>query len=176
MSNRLFQGVVHQMRDTIGRVIGVIDENSTIVACSELSRIGTNSDFFTIELGDSHDVFIRDGYTYKPFGVHVKPDYAPPMPHIRPVIPPGRSSRAADAIRASPPSAAAASRIGFSFFMSLPPRTEISPQWSSRNIWRSCGPAAARPRQRTSPACCRSRRPSPPCRGRSGTARTRSPH
>lgn len=76
MSNRLFQGVVHQMRDTIGRVIGVIDENSTIVACSELSRIGTNIDFFTIELGDSHDVFIRDGYTYKPFGVHVKPDYA----------------------------------------------------------------------------------------------------
>lgn len=76
MSNRLFQGVVHQMRDTIGRVIGVIDENSTIVACSELSRIGTNSDFFTIELVDSHDVFIRDGYTYKPFGVHVKPDYA----------------------------------------------------------------------------------------------------
>lgn len=76
MSNRLFQGVVHQMRDTIGRVIGVIDENSTIVACSELSRIGTNSDFITIELGDSHDVFIRDGYTYKPFGVHVKPDYA----------------------------------------------------------------------------------------------------
>lgn len=64
------------MRDTIGRVIGVIDENSTIVACSELCRIGTNSDFFTIELGDSHDVFIRDGYTYKPFGVHVKPDYA----------------------------------------------------------------------------------------------------
>lgn len=76
MSNRLFQGVVHQMRDTIGRVIGVIDENSTIVACSEFSRIGTNSDFFSIELGDSHDVFIRDGYTYKPFGVHVKPDYA----------------------------------------------------------------------------------------------------
>ena len=76
MSNRLFQGVVHQMRDTIGRVIGVIDENSTIVACSELSRIGANSDFLTIELGDSHDVFIRDGYTYKPFGVHVKPDYA----------------------------------------------------------------------------------------------------
>ncbi len=76
MSNRLFQGVVHQMRDTIGRVIGVIDENSTIVACSELSRIGTNSDFFSNELGDSHDVFIRDGYTYKPFGVHVKPDYA----------------------------------------------------------------------------------------------------
>ncbi|MCM1335509.1 MAG: helix-turn-helix domain-containing protein [Bacteroides sp.] len=76
MSNRLFQGVVHQMRDTIGRVIGVIDENATVVACSELSRVGTSNDFFSIELGESHDIFIRDGYTYKPFGVHVKPDYA----------------------------------------------------------------------------------------------------
>ena len=76
MSNRLFQGVVHQMRDTIGRVIGVIDENATVVACSELARIGTSNDFFSIELGESHDIFIRDGYTYKPFGVHVKPDYA----------------------------------------------------------------------------------------------------
>ncbi len=76
MSNRLFQGVVHQMRDTIGRVIGVIDENATVVACSELSRIGTSNDFFSIELGESHDIFIRDEYTYKPFGVHVKPDYA----------------------------------------------------------------------------------------------------
>ena len=76
MSNRLFQGVVHQMRDTVGRVIGVIDENATVIACSELSRIGTSDDFFSIELGDSHDSFIREGYTYKPFGVHVKPDYA----------------------------------------------------------------------------------------------------
>ena len=64
------------MRDTVGRVIGVIDENATIVACSELSKIGTSNDFFSIEFGDSHDIFIRDGYTYKPFGVHVKPDYA----------------------------------------------------------------------------------------------------
>ena len=64
------------MRDTVGRVIGVIDENATIVACSELSKIGAASDFFSIELSDSHDIFIRDGYTYKPFGVHVKPDYA----------------------------------------------------------------------------------------------------
>ncbi len=76
MSNRLFQGVVHQMRDTIGRVIGVIDENATVIACSELPRVGTSNDFFSIELGESHDIFIRDGYTYKPFGVHVKPDYA----------------------------------------------------------------------------------------------------
>jgi carbohydrate diacid regulator len=72
----LFQGVVHQMRDAIGRVIGVIDENATVVACSETSKIGSSCDFFSIELGESYDVFIRDGFTYKPFGVHIKPDFA----------------------------------------------------------------------------------------------------
>ena len=76
MSNRLFQGIVHQMKDTINRVIGVIDENGTIVACSDLTRVGGGNDFFSNELNDSHDSFIRDGYTYKPFGVHIKPDYA----------------------------------------------------------------------------------------------------
>lgn len=76
MSNRLFQGIVHQMKDTVNRVIGVIDENGTIVACSDLTRIGGGNDYFSIELGDSHEVFIRDGYTYKPFGNHIKPDYA----------------------------------------------------------------------------------------------------
>ena len=76
MSNRLFQGVIHQMKDTVGRVIGVIDENATVVACSEAPKLGTSTDFFSIEIGDSHDIFIRDGYTYKPFGIHSKPDYA----------------------------------------------------------------------------------------------------
>ena len=76
MSNRLFQSVVHQMRDTIDCVIGVIDENATIIACSELAQIGTTNEFVSLDLGESHDVFVRDGYTYKPFGVHVKPDYA----------------------------------------------------------------------------------------------------
>ncbi|MDR2559308.1 MAG: helix-turn-helix domain-containing protein [Oscillospiraceae bacterium] len=76
MSNRLFQGVIQQMKDAIGRVIGVIDENATVVACSEAPKLGTSTDFFSIEIGESHDIFVRDGYTYKPFGIHAKPDYA----------------------------------------------------------------------------------------------------
>ncbi|MCL2109278.1 MAG: PucR family transcriptional regulator, partial [Oscillospiraceae bacterium] len=76
MSNKLFQNVIYQMKDTVGRVIGVIDENATVVACSETPKLGTSTDFFSIELGESHEIFIRDGYTYKPFGVHNKPDYA----------------------------------------------------------------------------------------------------
>ncbi len=76
MSNRLFQGVVHQMRDAIDRMIGVIDENASIIACSELSKIGTTGDYYSVDFGESHDVFVRDGYTYKPFGPHIKADYA----------------------------------------------------------------------------------------------------
>lgn len=76
MSNRLFQSVVHQMKDTMDCVIGVIDETAAIIACSELSKIGTTNEFVSLDLNDSHDIFIRDGYTYKPFGTHMKPDFA----------------------------------------------------------------------------------------------------
>ena len=31
MSNRLFQGIIHQMRDAVDRVIGVIDDNGVII-------------------------------------------------------------------------------------------------------------------------------------------------
>lgn len=40
MSNRLFQGIVHQLTDSIDRTIGVIDESGTIISCSELGKIG----------------------------------------------------------------------------------------------------------------------------------------
>ena len=76
MSNRLFQGLVHQMRDTIDATIGVVDETATIIACSDISRVGTTNEFVSLDLSDSHDIFIRDGFTYKPFGSRVKPDYA----------------------------------------------------------------------------------------------------
>lgn len=76
MSNRLFQSVVHQMKDMMDCIIGVIDETAAIIACSELSKIGTTNEFVSLDLNDSHDIFIRDGYTYKPFGTHMKPDFA----------------------------------------------------------------------------------------------------
>lgn len=76
MANRLFQGLVHQMCDTIGATIGVVDETATIIACSELTKIGTTNEFVSLDLNGSPDIFIRDGYTYKPFGSNIKPDYA----------------------------------------------------------------------------------------------------
>lgn len=76
MSNRLFQGIVHQMVDTIGCEIGVIDESSTVVACSDSAKLGTVNEYVSLDMNDSFDFFIRDGFTYKPFGSKSKAEYA----------------------------------------------------------------------------------------------------
>ena len=76
MSNRLFQGLVYQMRDTVDRMIGVIDESATIIACSDLTKIGEPNDFLAADLGENNELFIRDGITYKPFGYKMKSEYA----------------------------------------------------------------------------------------------------
>ena len=61
MSNRLFQGVVHQMREAIDRTIGVIDETLSIIACSDLGRIGEVSDAVTTESFSAQDLFVKGG-------------------------------------------------------------------------------------------------------------------
>ena len=47
MSNRLFQGLIHQMKDAIGRTIGVIDENGTVTKLAKtlVSKIKTVYNF-----------------------------------------------------------------------------------------------------------------------------------
>lgn len=76
MSNRLFQGVVHQMRDSIDRVVGVVDDTATVISCSDLTKIGSRNEYLSLDALDAGEVFSRDGYTYKPFGTRMKPDYA----------------------------------------------------------------------------------------------------
>lgn len=75
MSNRLFQGIVHQMRDSIDRVIGVIDDAAHVVACSDLSKLDSSREYLALDLGEGR-TFVRDGYTYKPFGTGQRPDFA----------------------------------------------------------------------------------------------------
>ena len=72
MSNRLFQTVIHQMKDVIGRVIGVIDENGIIVACSELGKIGESRQRVREALSYSQDSVTLDGYTYRHVGATAK--------------------------------------------------------------------------------------------------------
>ena len=76
MSNRLFQGIVHQMKDAIDRTIGVIDETSVVIACSELGKIGEVNESINSETLSSTAPFVINGYTYKSFGSSAKYDYA----------------------------------------------------------------------------------------------------
>ena len=66
MSNRLYQGVVHQMKEAIDRTIGVIDENNIIIACSDLPRIGETIEIDTYSTMNE-EAYVSGHYTYKPF-------------------------------------------------------------------------------------------------------------
>jgi carbohydrate diacid regulator len=68
--------MIHQMRDAMDATIGVIDEQATIIACSDLTKIGATSEYVSIDLNEPHEPFVRDGYTYKAFGTHQKPEFA----------------------------------------------------------------------------------------------------
>lgn len=76
MSNRLFQGVVHQMKDAVDRTIGIVDETSVIIACSELGRIGEVIEGITAETLSSTAPFVIGGQTFKAFSVSGRPEYA----------------------------------------------------------------------------------------------------
>lgn len=75
MSNRLFQGVLQQMHDIMKCEIGVIDCDALIIACSDSSKVGCSNEFISIDLNETYDYFIRDGYTYMPFGPKPKNEY-----------------------------------------------------------------------------------------------------
>ncbi len=75
MSNRLFQSVIHQMKDAVERTIGVIDETGVIIACSELVKIGEVRQSVREDLAYSSDVVTVAGYTYRALTGGAKREY-----------------------------------------------------------------------------------------------------
>lgn len=65
MSNRLFQGIIYQMKDAVDRIIGVIDETGVVISCSELVKIGEIRQGIRDELSYTSDVTTLGGYTYR---------------------------------------------------------------------------------------------------------------
>lgn len=74
MSNRLFQGVIHQMKDSIDKTFGVLDENYTIIACSELGRIGEAMNI-PADIGIADQPVKAMGYTFKAINPAQNNDY-----------------------------------------------------------------------------------------------------
>ncbi|MBE6549372.1 MAG: PucR family transcriptional regulator [Ruminococcaceae bacterium] len=75
MSNRLFQGVIYQMKDAFDRIIGVIDENGIIISCSDLGKMGDVRQGVREELSFSSEFMTIDGYTYRYMGTGQKNEY-----------------------------------------------------------------------------------------------------
>ena len=75
MSNRLFQGVIYQMKDAFDRVIGVVDENGVVISCSDLSKMGSVRQGIHEELPFASEVMTVGGYTYRYMGVGPKSEY-----------------------------------------------------------------------------------------------------
>ena len=66
MSNRFFQGVVYQLKESIGKTVGVIDENGVVISCSDLIKIGEVHENIISSITATMDSVKEDGYTYKP--------------------------------------------------------------------------------------------------------------
>lgn len=75
MSNRLFQGIIQQMKEAIDRIIGIIDENGVVIASSELSKIGETRQGVRDELTYAGEIVRSEGYTYRPIGSSAKSEY-----------------------------------------------------------------------------------------------------
>lgn len=75
MSNRIFQGIIYQMRDAVDRIIGVVDDNGVIIACSDPGKVGEMRQGVRDELAYTADAITSGGYTYKPIGSGTKWEY-----------------------------------------------------------------------------------------------------
>ena len=76
MSNRLFQGIIHEMRDAVDRTIGVIDESGAVISCSDLGRIGEVRTSNLVAIFSSSTPVASEGCYYQSLGTHMHPEYA----------------------------------------------------------------------------------------------------
>lgn len=76
MFNRLFQGIIHQMKDAINRTIGVVDGAGTVVCCSDLTQIGQTNFADMKEVLSGSDLKVIAGKTFLAIGGQNHPDSA----------------------------------------------------------------------------------------------------
>ena len=76
MQNRLFQNTLAQLKKDLKRVIGVLDDTETIIACSDESRIGGTIDNIFTVFDNSGDIKNVGGFSYKRIETFNKNEYA----------------------------------------------------------------------------------------------------
>ncbi len=76
MANKLFQGVIHQMQAAVDRTVGVIDESGTVIACSDMEKIGEQINMEGKEILTAASPVAYDGVTFVVFDSMMKHEYA----------------------------------------------------------------------------------------------------
>ncbi|MBO5222091.1 MAG: helix-turn-helix domain-containing protein [Clostridia bacterium] len=74
MSTKLYQELIHKTRDITERVIGIVDDTYTVVACSDLAMIGQSIEVNIAEYFSMSDTAVINGYTYRIVGTRIKYD------------------------------------------------------------------------------------------------------
>lgn len=67
MSNRLFQGVIQQVKDSINTTIGVIDDTGLVLVCSNPMKIGEVVDSSAMSAFKNDQAVVIGKYTFKSF-------------------------------------------------------------------------------------------------------------
>lgn len=75
MQNRLFQNTLNQLKKDIKRIIGVIDDNGTIIACSDESRIGSENENILSLFEGGSDIKVINSCSYKRVETYNKSEY-----------------------------------------------------------------------------------------------------
>ncbi len=76
MQNRLFQNALAQLKKDVKRVVGVIDDTETIIACSNEVRVNTVVDNIFTVFDGTGDMKRVGGFTYKKIETFNKNEYA----------------------------------------------------------------------------------------------------
>ncbi|MDK2800706.1 MAG: carbohydrate diacid regulator [Clostridiales bacterium] len=75
MTSRLFQNIVHQMKDVIDRELGVIDDTGLIVACSDTMKNGEQIEEIPDMIESTQDILVYNGFTFQPVYDETKIEY-----------------------------------------------------------------------------------------------------
>ena len=75
MQSRLFQNTLTQLKKDLKRVVGVLDDSETVIACTDESRIGSSVDNILTVFDGNGDSKIVGGYTYKKIETFNKNEY-----------------------------------------------------------------------------------------------------
>ena len=75
MSNKLFQGMMYQMRDAVDREIGILDDKGIVIACSKVEKMGSEHKNVIDEINYTSDILTAGGYTYRLIGSRARIEY-----------------------------------------------------------------------------------------------------